>query len=149
MASKNIGRNIATYCVISLANFFLFFCSTNIFIKIVLSVYIFIRLHELLTLLLLTLLTLLTILISPIILTLLTILTSLLTLLTIQSLLTLRLQALQILRILCLHSWLCNSYSRSFFFNFFQETSFSISFICIFGKRTDNNQEKLHFFVPV
>ena len=49
------------------------------FIKIVLSVYIFIRLHKLLTLLLLTLLTLLTILISPTILTLLTILMSLLT----------------------------------------------------------------------
>ena len=45
--------------------FSFFFFSTNIFIKIVLSVYIFIRLHKLLTLLLLTLLTLLTILISP------------------------------------------------------------------------------------
>ena len=49
-----------------------FFFSTNIFIKIILYVYIFLRLHKLLTLLLLTLLTFLTILILSTILTLLT-----------------------------------------------------------------------------
>ena len=133
-----VGTGLYTYAyVAAVPTSAFFFCSTDIFIKIVLSVYICIRLHKLLTLLLLKLLTLLTILISPTILTLLTILTSLLTLLTIQSLFTLWLQALQILRILAACTAVYVILSTDLFLKFFSWKLVSLSHSFVFLEKEE------------